>query len=210
MKLLRLTDTLTLVQAPVTGFFNTCHGLLITGPRRVLIDGNAGRENLDRLIRSRARGASCHSLSSRSRHPGRLHDERLSGRVRVSAAEHPYFASLDYFIAHTGLGENGLAQIWTGIARNEYGWIDSPEAGVFGPGEVLDFGKNRFEVMALPGHSPGHLGFWEPRERILSRWTWAWTRFGPWYGFTHCRLDEYLAAIVTSPLPGPAAPGKSL
>jgi glyoxylase-like metal-dependent hydrolase (beta-lactamase superfamily II) len=196
MKLQRLTDTLTLVKAPVTGFFNTCHGLLVTGPRPVLIDGNAGRENLDRLIREFGVGEhlATHFHLDHAIQVGYLM-ERLEGRVRVSAAEHPYFASLDYFIAHTGLGEDGLAAIWTGIAKGNYGWVDSPAAGGFGPGETLDFGRNRFEVIALPGHSPGHVGFWEPAEKILFAVDIGLGKFGPWYGFTHCRLSEYLASL---------------
>jgi len=196
MQLLRLTDTLTLVKAPVTGFFNTCHGLLVAGRRPVLIDGNAGRENLERLIRQFGvhEHLATHFHLDHAIQVGFM-IERLEGRVRVSAAEHPYFASLDYFIAHTGLGQNGLAKIWTGIAKGAYGWLDSPAAGVFGPGEVLEFDRNRFEVIALPGHSPGHVGFWEPREKILFAVDVGLDRFGPWYGFTHCRLEEYLASI---------------
>jgi glyoxylase-like metal-dependent hydrolase (beta-lactamase superfamily II) len=196
MQLLRLTDTLTLVKAPVTGFFNTCHGLLMTGPQRVLIDGNAGRDNLDRLIREFGveQHLATHFHLDHAVQVGFMM-ERLQGRVRVSAAEHPFFASLDYFIAHTGIGEDGLAATWAKIARDSYGWGDSPGAGVFGPGEVLDFGKNRFQVIALPGHSPGHLGFWEPDEKILFAVDIGLDRFGPWYGFNHCRLKEYLASI---------------
>lgn len=196
MQLVRLTDTLTLVKAPVTGFFNTCHGLLISGRRPALIDGNAGRENLERLIRDFGvhEHLATHFHLDHAIQVGFMM-ERLEGRVRVSAAEHDYFASLDYFIAHSGLGQNGLAEIWTGIAKDNYGWVDSPAAGVFGPGEVLEFDRNRFEVIALPGHSPGHVGFWEPVEKILFAVDIGLGKFGPWYGFPHCRLAEYLASI---------------
>jgi hypothetical protein len=34
MKLFRLTDTLTQVQARVAGYFNTCPGVILTGARR--------------------------------------------------------------------------------------------------------------------------------------------------------------------------------
>ena len=120
--------------------------------------------------------------------------ERLSGRVRVSAASIPILPRWIISSPHRAGRERPGSNL-DPHRRNEYGLIDSPEAGVFGPGEVLDFGKNRFEAMALPGHSPGHLGFREPRERILFAVDVGLDRFGPWYGFTHCRLDEYLAAI---------------
>lgn len=34
-------------------------------------------------------------------------------------------------------------------------------------GDVIDLGDTAFEVMHLPGHSPGSIGLWEPSSRIL-------------------------------------------
>ena len=34
-------------------------------------------------------------------------------------------------------------------------------------GDVIDLGDRAFEVMHLPGHSPGSIGLWEPRTGIL-------------------------------------------
>lgn len=34
-------------------------------------------------------------------------------------------------------------------------------------GDVVDLGDRAFEVMHLPGHSPGSIGLWEPRTGIL-------------------------------------------
>lgn len=73
------------------------------------------------------------------------------------------------------------------IMRERYGWYDAygvgydPETaawleGAMGPslpidvqlqgGEVFRLGENlSVEVLALPGHSPGHIGLWEPRSR---------------------------------------------
>jgi glyoxylase-like metal-dependent hydrolase (beta-lactamase superfamily II) len=34
-------------------------------------------------------------------------------------------------------------------------------------GDVIDIGKRRFEVLHLPGHSPGSIGLWESKTGIL-------------------------------------------
>jgi glyoxylase-like metal-dependent hydrolase (beta-lactamase superfamily II) len=34
-------------------------------------------------------------------------------------------------------------------------------------GDVIDVGRRRFEVVHTPGHSPGHVCYWEPRDRVL-------------------------------------------
>lgn len=39
--------------------------------------------------------------------------------------------------------------------------------GFAGEGDVLDLGNRRFEVLHLPGHSPGGLGLWEPATGVL-------------------------------------------
>jgi glyoxylase-like metal-dependent hydrolase (beta-lactamase superfamily II) len=36
-----------------------------------------------------------------------------------------------------------------------------------GEGDVVDLGDLAFEVLHLPGHSPGSLGLWQPRTRML-------------------------------------------
>jgi glyoxylase-like metal-dependent hydrolase (beta-lactamase superfamily II) len=68
---------------------------------------------------------------------------------------------------------------WAVISRERYGWYrshgldydeatwtwlenaagpDTPLDGTVSDGEILDLGGIRVEVLALPGHSPGHLG----------------------------------------------------
>jgi glyoxylase-like metal-dependent hydrolase (beta-lactamase superfamily II) len=70
---------------------------------------------------------------------------------------------------------------WAVISRERYGWYrgygldydaatwawlqnaagaDTPLDGTVADGEVLDLGGIAGEVLALPGHSPGHLGLW--------------------------------------------------
>ena len=43
----------------------------------------------------------------------------------------------------------------------------APAAAVLRGGELLDLGDRAFEVLHLPGHSPGSIGLWESRTGIL-------------------------------------------
>jgi glyoxylase-like metal-dependent hydrolase (beta-lactamase superfamily II) len=45
--------------------------------------------------------------------------------------------------------------------RHELGGDAPVDVGLRG-GETLSLGDRRFEVLSLPGHTPGHLGLWEP------------------------------------------------
>jgi glyoxylase-like metal-dependent hydrolase (beta-lactamase superfamily II) len=82
-------------------------------------------------------------------------------RIRSSAQDRPWIES------------------WEAISRDRYGWYrrqgldydeptwawlekaagpDTPLDGTISDGEILDLGGIAVEVVALPGHSPGHLG----------------------------------------------------
>jgi glyoxylase-like metal-dependent hydrolase (beta-lactamase superfamily II) len=89
-------------------------------------------------------------------------------RIRSSAQDRPWIES------------------WQTISRDRYGWYrghgldydeatwvwledaagpDTPLDGTVADGEVLDLGGIAVEVVALPGHSPGHLGVWHHDSR---------------------------------------------
>jgi glyoxylase-like metal-dependent hydrolase (beta-lactamase superfamily II) len=76
-----------------------------------------------------------------------------------------------------------LIESWRTAAAERYGWYrrhgldydaetwrwlenaagpDTPIDGTIEAGETLDLGGVSVEILALPGHSPGHLGVWEP------------------------------------------------
>jgi glyoxylase-like metal-dependent hydrolase (beta-lactamase superfamily II) len=42
-----------------------------------------------------------------------------------------------------------------------------PQPHLIEEGDVLDLGDRRFEVLHLPGHSPGGIGLWEAATGIL-------------------------------------------
>lgn len=43
----------------------------------------------------------------------------------------------------------------------------APATRLVAEGDILDLGDRRFEVLHLPGHSPGSIGLWEERTGIL-------------------------------------------
>ena len=43
----------------------------------------------------------------------------------------------------------------------------APLTGILDEGDVLDLGNRAFRILHLPGHSPGSIGLWDMREKIL-------------------------------------------
>ncbi|HEV8389536.1 MAG TPA: MBL fold metallo-hydrolase [Dongiaceae bacterium] len=48
-----------------------------------------------------------------------------------------------------------------------YQVLPAPATRIVGEGDVVDTGDRRFEVLHLPGHSPGSIGLWEAKTGIL-------------------------------------------
>lgn len=74
-------------------------------------------------------------------------------------------------------------------------WAAAKPSGLLIPGDLVELGKNRIEVLHLPGHTPGHCGFFFIDEGILFSGDLDLTGFGPFYGNTVSSIDEFIASI---------------
>jgi glyoxylase-like metal-dependent hydrolase (beta-lactamase superfamily II) len=62
-------------------------------------------------------------------------------------------------------------------------------------GEDLVFGETRARVLHTPGHSPGHLAFHFPGERVLYLADLDLVKFGPYYGDKGSSIDDTIASL---------------
>ena len=62
-------------------------------------------------------------------------------------------------------------------------------------GEVLVFGETRARVLHTPGHSPGHLSFHFPEEKVLYLADLDLVKFGPYYGDKASSIDDTIASL---------------
>lgn len=70
------------------------------------------------------------------------------------------------------------------------------DPGTFGPGDVLDLAGTRWEVVAAPGHSPGHPFLHEPDLGILFSVDVEFSGLGPWYAWPHCDPTRFEQAVA--------------
>jgi glyoxylase-like metal-dependent hydrolase (beta-lactamase superfamily II) len=54
-----------------------------------------------------------------------------------------------------------------GFALDDFAVRSAPLTGSVGEGDVIDLGDRAFEVLHVPGHSPGSIALFEPRTQIL-------------------------------------------
>lgn len=70
----------------------------------------------------------------------------------------------------------------------------APATRLLGEGDVIDLGDRAFEVLHLPGHSPGSIALWEPATGILFSGDTVYD--GPLIDdFYHSVVSDYVASM---------------
>jgi len=62
-------------------------------------------------------------------------------------------------------------------------------------GEIISFGKVKMEVLHTPGHTPGHLSFYFPEERIVFAGDIDLVDAGPYYGDVESSIEEMIESL---------------
>jgi len=61
--------------------------------------------------------------------------------------------------------------------------------------ETIDFGKTKMQVLHTPGHSPGHLSFFFPEEKVLFTADLDLVKAGPYYGDRGSDIDDTIHSL---------------
>ena len=96
-------------------------------------------------------------------HMGRSEAEML----RRFEDREAFFRSMEALGRSFGLTEDEIAGATRQHPGVRYSPRTTPPLEPVDPGDVFTAGRYRFEALATPGHTPGHLCLWEPNHRIL-------------------------------------------
>ena len=101
-------------------------------------------------------------------HIGNHHEfaERLAHAAEADLMEHPSRAGTlaDVYVKDEIFSALPPVPGWRAEA---YEVEPAPATRLVAEGDILDLGDRHFEVLHLPGHSPGSIGLWEERTGIL-------------------------------------------
>jgi glyoxylase-like metal-dependent hydrolase (beta-lactamase superfamily II) len=101
-------------------------------------------------------------------HIGNHHEfaERLAHAAEADLMEHPSRAGTlaDIYVKDEIFSALPPVPGWRAEA---YEVEPAPATRLVAEGDILDLGDRHFEVLHLPGHSPGSIGLWEQRTGIL-------------------------------------------
>jgi len=77
---------------------------------------------------------------------------------------------------------------------DEHALRPAPPTATLSEGDILDLGDRHFEVLHLPGHSPGSIGLWEAEQRILFSGDAIYD--GPLlYAMSDSNLEHYISTM---------------
>jgi glyoxylase-like metal-dependent hydrolase (beta-lactamase superfamily II) len=172
------------------------NGLFINGTERIMIDGRMGGKNTVAFIRENRvnryfishfhvdHGAGAWSIAANT-----------ECRPALNETERENIASRERYASVTGYGAAGLQELVEKKLMPMIGLRFMPDLGSYSLAEIEDISGGRLTAIPTPGHSPGHFCLYAPDSEAVFAGDLGMDLFGPWYGFPHCSIKDFLASI---------------
>jgi len=91
--------------------------------------------------------------------------------------------------------EESHRDYWRQVIENTFRFRPRRPSSFLDDGDVIPFGNITVEVIASPGHTPGHLAFLFREQGILFLGDYDMTAFGPWYGDLYSSIENTIASL---------------
>ncbi|MEM7285239.1 MAG: MBL fold metallo-hydrolase [Actinomycetota bacterium] len=178
----RVDDDITLVVEPHVHPFLRCNVWHVRGrDADLVIDTGMGIRPLRPFVERELDGPLIAiATHAHSDHVGGLHEfeHRAIHAAEADAVAEPQLAAVDtsvygestvgvYEAAGYEFGAHLIDAVPPGGVEPFYEIAPAPATRVLTDADVVDLGDRRFEVLHLPGHSPGSIGLWEEATGVL-------------------------------------------
>lgn len=169
-KRFRLSDDITLIQETGVANFMRCNIWHVRGRDfDLIIDTGMGLDSLKQWIMTDT-NKPLKALVTHSHfdHAGCLHefDVRLGHQSEADILAYP----VNKLVVYDGAWKriNIVDPLQHPHYRPEtYSITPAPLTGYLDEGDVIDLGNKAYQVLHLPGHSPGSIGLWDVKSKIL-------------------------------------------
>ncbi len=194
MQITPLSDNIFYLEPESMANYQACAGLLIEAELKITIDPNLGPDHTGKFLDSQ-RPDMAFVTHFHLDHSAWVNTAAGMGIiVCVPEAERLILGNLDCLMEATAR-PCGLESLWRRFVTDSLGFQPLDSATTYHPGILSRLSRVRIEVLATPGHSPGHCSFWFPESGILFCGDMGLDRFGPWYGWHNCDLAAMVESI---------------
>ncbi|MCX7982132.1 MAG: MBL fold metallo-hydrolase [Syntrophales bacterium] len=111
----------------------------------------------------------------------------------IARKDAPPLSSLEEFLA--GYDSEEDFAYWQQVLLTEFHFRPRYPAGYLIPGTTVVLPGTRVDVIAAPGHTPGHVALFFQEGEILFLADYDLTPFGPWYGDHNSSIEDTLASL---------------
>jgi len=174
------------------GKYPYCHSIYIEGSG-VLIDPAS---DPDRLLELRnEHGVSqvwlSHAHEDHFKYLGLFDDVPLA----LSEPDAPVMADVERLLDAYGV-DGETRGYWREFLIEGFDFRPRTASKILKPGEVIDLGTVTVEIIATPGHTPGHLAFFFREPEVLFLADYDLSKFGPWYGDLMSSIEDTIDSII--------------
>lgn len=192
-RLEEMASGLYLVHATKEARIPYAHSLLALGKRNILVDTGPGID----VVRKLKRQHDIHLVLNSHYHRDHNFGNWLFRGVPILAhrLDAPMLNSLPVYFRKMGIVGRKDGQ---DIRKFTLAFIphrQGPKVGTYNDGDTFDLGGPALEAVHLPGHSPGHCGFFHRESRTLFSGDICPDAFGPWYGHACSSPEDFARSI---------------
>ena len=174
------------------GKYPYCHSVYIEGAG-ILIDPASDRRRLEEL-RDR-HGVQAVWLSHWHEDHFMHLDLFEQVPVWISREDAPPLSDLDILMDWYGVESNAMRRYWRQLMLDQFNFRPRQPQGYLQGGQQIRLDGLTVDVIAAPGHTPGHLAFHFREPDVLFLGDYDLTRFGPWYGDVHSSIEQTIESI---------------
>lgn len=178
--------------------FPYCHSLFIEDELRAVIETGAGSTAYEE-VDPQSIGLVLNTHYHKDHTCG--NDLFTNARILIHKYDYPPMVDEKSRDLYTGFFQwDEIMQVPRGPIRRSSSavlapFIPVPVDGFIDEGEIIHFGRLKAQVLHLPGHTPGHCGFYFENEGVLFAGDIDLIPFGPHYGDYLSNLDDFRASI---------------
>jgi len=173
--------------------FPYCNTLLIRDGQTLLVDPACEQRALQAL----AVEGGIDFLFNTHYHPDHI---RYNGffagaEFMVHREDAPCFRSLDSMAAWVGIKGTEYEKSWKSSMNEDFGFQERAIIREVEDGMTLSLGKITIQFMHLPGHTPGHSGFFISELKILFMADMELSPLGPWYHNRQADIESVICSV---------------